>query len=103
MITLYGEDIVSEKKYDTLEAMLGTLGNLEFDELVALSDEEKNIAADKFEDVLPEDIFTEKEMLDIVGMYRHIGTSKQEVLEYFLENAHSLQPPHIKPPSCVRS
>ncbi|MDD7515111.1 hypothetical protein [Ruminococcus flavefaciens] len=91
MITFYGENIVSEKKYDNLEAMLGILGNLEFDELVALSDEEKNIAADKIEAVLSEDIFTEKEMLDIVGIYRHIGTSKQEVLEYFLENDNAAE------------
>ena len=78
VVTRYDDKTVSEEKYDSLEEMLGTLGNLEFDELVALGDEEKI--------TIPEDKLTEQEMLDIVGMYRYIGTSKQEVLEHFLEN-----------------
>lgn len=78
IVTRYDDKTVSEEKYDSLREMLGTLGNLEFDELVALSDEEKT--------PISEDKLTEREMLDIVGMYRYIGTSKQEVLEHFLEN-----------------
>lgn len=39
----YDGVVVSETLYDSLEDMHGDLANLEFDELVALSDEEKNI------------------------------------------------------------
>ncbi len=39
----YDGTVVSETLYDSLEDMHGDLANLEFDELVALSDEEKNM------------------------------------------------------------
>ena len=86
IVTLYDDKIVSEKKYDSLEDMLGPLGNLEFDELVALSDEEKTFILEEAGSVIPADLFTEQEMLGIIRKYDHIRTSKQAVLEFFLEN-----------------
>lgn len=40
LVTLYDGKVLTEDKYDSLEDMLGVLGNLEFDELVAVDHDE---------------------------------------------------------------
>lgn len=61
----YDGVVVSETLYDSLEDMHVDLANLSFDELVALSDEEKDMVktAGEFNNIKIEDVLTRKELL----------------------------------------
>ena len=88
-IKMYGGKIVEETKFDTIEDMYPFLGNLDFDELVAIDDEKIRDIEASAETQAPVSSFSEEQIANILRSYNYMHVSKYETLEFFLENTDS--------------
>ena len=86
---MYGGKIIEETKFDSIEDMYPFLGNLEFDELVAIDDEKIREIEAPAETQAPVSSFSEEQIANILRSYNYMHVSKYETLEFFLENTDS--------------
>ena len=88
-IKMYGGKIIEETKFDSIEDMYPFLGNLDFDELVAI-DNKPEIAIDHTGEISAANFpLSEQEVSAIVNRYDFRKVSKEETLEFYLENDSS--------------
>jgi len=91
LVKMYGEEIAEETKFGSIAEMYGTLGNLEFDDLVVIDNEaEKNldIVSEAPTAAFP---LSEQELSAIINRYEFRKVSKVATLEFFLENDSSTE------------
>ncbi|MBO6302081.1 MAG: nucleotidyltransferase domain-containing protein, partial [Ruminiclostridium sp.] len=80
---------MEETKFDTIEDMYPFLGNLDFDELVAIDDEKIREIEAPAEKQAPVSSLSEEQIANILRSYNYMHVSKYETLEFFLNNPDS--------------
>ncbi|MBP3855216.1 MAG: DEAD/DEAH box helicase family protein [Ruminiclostridium sp.] len=88
-IKMYGGKIIEETKFDSIEDMYPFLGNLDFDELVAIDDEAVREVEAPAETKAAAFSLSDEQIANILRSYNYMHVTKYETLEFFLENPDS--------------
>lgn len=88
-IKMYGGKIIEETKFDSIEDMYPFLGNLDFDELVAIDDEAVREVEAPAETKVAAFSLSDEQIANILRSYNYMHVSKYETLEFFLNNPDS--------------